>query len=471
MNTNRPPSFRETRHTKRPNRRRPHNFADMIEYPLSDLSLDSESKTGGIELTVSDLKELIEIQSSIGDEEISNYLRRVQTFKAEHIVKRINAGIAEIRKRWPDATGPELYTAFEMCQESVDDLIASIEEEAFRNKVTTETNKRLNPSSAEEPISQPTSPASDDEESGDDENDTEFVCQIEPAAPAKTKPRQRRSKASPVETLECPDTVDPATWAQWSEARKTSYIQGEERPNAYFYRHLPPGEVQRNGAWTPEEKRLFFARMREMRGNQDTFGHEWGLFSLAIPGRVGYQCSNFYRMLLETGEMTDSRYVRGEDGKLHHTSRIHGPNKKTKGKSKEQAKNPKPKTHRTTYQKLRPITVDDVESFRLYQKWPSTPADEAVAESEPEEKKLSRYEMWALQNPLPEMTDYLTGETIRVPAISPSGFVLDYKTWLDSIAANPVDPFTLQHLNKRQIVVLTTENIDAYADKIRNPCE
>lgn len=38
------------------------------------------------------------------------------------------------------------------------------------------------------------------------------------------------------------------------------------------------------------EKKLFFDRMKEVGVNG-----QWGIFSMAIPGRVGYQCSNFYR--------------------------------------------------------------------------------------------------------------------------------------------------------------------------------
>ena len=431
----------------------------MIEYPLSDLSLTS-SGSAGAELCVADVKELIDIQSNIGDEEISNYVRRMQTFKAEHIVKRINVGIAEIRKRWPEATGPELYTAFEMCQESIEDLIESIEEEGFRNKVIAETNRRLNPSSAEEPVARSQDDSEEEDESEDDEKDADFVCQVETSPPVRVKSRVRRVKGAPLDVLECPESVDPVVWSRWSEARKTSYLQGERRPNAYYYRHLPPGEKQRNGAWSPEEKKLFFARMHEMRGDSDTFGHDWGLFSLAIPGRVGYQCSNFYRMLIETGEMTDSRYVRGEDGKLHHMSRIHD----EKARAKTKPVTPKPRGTRRTYQKVEPVGPEDVETFHLFRRLRSS-----ATEEEPEEKRnLSRYEMWALQNPLPDMTDYLTGETIRVPAISPSGFVLDYNTWLESLASKPIDPFTQQPLKKRQLVVLTTENIHLYADKIRN---
>ena len=35
-----------------------------------------------------------------------------------------------------------------------------------------------------------------------------------------------------------------------------------------------------------------------------------------IPGRVGYQCSNFYRQLIKEGEIKDENYSFDKDGKL-----------------------------------------------------------------------------------------------------------------------------------------------------------
>lgn len=35
-----------------------------------------------------------------------------------------------------------------------------------------------------------------------------------------------------------------------------------------------------------------------------------------IPGRVGYQCSNFYRQLIKDGEIKDDNYRVNKEGKL-----------------------------------------------------------------------------------------------------------------------------------------------------------
>lgn len=42
---------------------------------------------------------------------------------------------------------------------------------------------------------------------------------------------------------------------------------------------------------------------------------------MAIPGRVGYQCSNYYRKLIKDNVVTQHRYVFDADGKMHHLSR------------------------------------------------------------------------------------------------------------------------------------------------------
>jgi hypothetical protein len=68
-------------------------------------------------------------------------------------------------------------------------------------------------------------------------------------------------------------------------------------PNAFFYRHVLPGETRRNGPWTEEETALFIKTLRE---HPPELGH-WGLFARHIPGRVGYQCNAYHKKLLAAG--------------------------------------------------------------------------------------------------------------------------------------------------------------------------
>ena len=39
---------------------------------------------------------------------------------------------------------------------------------------------------------------------------------------------------------------------------------------------------------------------------------------MKIPGRVGYQCANFYRLLIKNGDIVDQRYTVQSDGKIYY---------------------------------------------------------------------------------------------------------------------------------------------------------
>jgi hypothetical protein len=96
----------------------------------------------------------------------------------------------------------------------------------------------------------------------------------------------------------------------WSDARKRAFKSMNENPNAYYYRFNAPGEEQKNGHWSPDEEKLFFEVAKQYPVNT-----KWGLFSIHIPGRVGYQCSNFYRQLLRSGRIKDPNYVLDATGR------------------------------------------------------------------------------------------------------------------------------------------------------------
>jgi hypothetical protein len=70
----------------------------------------------------------------------------------------------------------------------------------------------------------------------------------------------------------------------WSQARIRAYQMIDQNPNSYYYRFNAPNEEQRKGQWTDDEKELFYKRLEEVGANG-----QWGIFSMAVPGRVGYQ--------------------------------------------------------------------------------------------------------------------------------------------------------------------------------------
>jgi hypothetical protein len=91
----------------------------------------------------------------------------------------------------------------------------------------------------------------------------------------------------------------PPDSALWSRAKRQSFSAMKTNPNAYFYRHVAPGQIQRTGPWSAAEKRLFLEAAKAYPPS----GGKWRLFAARIPGRVGYQCRNFYHRLLQAGEM------------------------------------------------------------------------------------------------------------------------------------------------------------------------
>merc|ERR1712130_746580 len=72
---------------------------------------------------------------------------------------------------------------------------------------------------------------------------------------------------------------------------------------------------------------------------------------------------------------------------------------------------------------------------------------------------------------LGEMTDIMTGDTMKRPAISPYGHVMEYDSWC-SILRNAKTknqcPFTKKKLTRRSLVKLDENNIEEYKDKIVN---
>lgn len=115
--------------------------------------------------------------------------------------------------------------------------------------------------------------------------------------------------------------------------------------------------------------------------------YEWGTFSMNISGRVGYQCSNYYRALITKGEIEDDNYY-FENGKL-------------KFRFRNQQKEPK---------KVKP------------RKRKNYDYDKSGFEEEEEEEENSD----SIENLLPDMIDPVTCTAMVQPAISPYGHVMEY---------------------------------------------
>ncbi|CAG8481490.1 6832_t:CDS:10 [Paraglomus occultum] len=274
----------------------------------------------------------------------------------------------------------------------------------------------------------------------------------------------------------------------WSEARIKAYKAIETKPNTYYYRFNAPGEEQKKGPWTDEEEKLFFQRLEEVGADG-----QWGLFSMAIPGRVGYQCSNFYRLLIETGRITDPNYVLDPKGKAHYlfstknkqtgvtekTFRTHvkhgSRNARASGGLSSSSSGSRSVLVRRKRRRTR-LTSDDDEdedfdcddsgSYTL-KSWNTSKRTKTRASSSKEEsgEEIDPFMQQRNENPLPGFTDPITLDEVVKPAMSPYGHVMSYDSWVRCLSSEPtknICPLTKRPLTKRELIILTVDNIDQY---------
>ena len=415
-------------------------------------------------ITMDDILPLLPHFNNEEDKSVNDYVLRNAKFIVQHKLTRINQAIDAIREKWSNATPLEIWVGYDLVNCCSDDLLLELDKPGFKQHVKDELYKKLHPQEAAATLNEHEDDENEDDDEKEDETDDEYIMTFVPQ-PKKVKYHRRFSKNTPADPSTIPPTpkgVSDAEWRSWSDIHRKSYLCGMKDPNAFLYRNCPPGVQRKTGPWSEEEKKMFLKRLKEIRGNKDTIDGKWGIFSLGVPGRVGYQCSNFYRLLISNGELHDSRYIIGDDGKLHHTSHLH-PERASKP-SRPAAPPPPKKKKSKPVQRLSPKAVQSL-IFHFVGKEKGKAHEVEEGEFPP---ILSRYERWALQNPLPDVIDQITGEIIKVPTISPDGYVLDYNTWINSLKTKNENPFTRKHVTKRDLVVLTLDNIDSYRDSIIN---
>ena len=303
--------------------------------------------------------------------------------------------------------------------------------------------------------------------------------------------------------IEAPLEIDESElFAGWSEARIKGWKNRIKKPNAYYYRFNAPGERQANGGWTPKEHELFMATLAKLPDGKANY--EWGTFSISIPGRVGYQCSNYYRSLVKNGVVQDENYMLDDKGELRFNfknkgfdrttigskpAKIKAPPKPKKPKMRPPPKIKKPKLKKPKKEpkskKKKDQGDDDTKGDKTFRC--SVKTGEIRRSSRNAGKEKRRYTDGGEGEdddnedddneddegpPVlpPGFLDPITRMQIEEPAaISPYGHVAGYETWC-RILRNPeapdTCPFTKQHLKRRQLVKLTHENIAEYLDKM-----
>ncbi|OAD07796.1 Homeodomain-like DNA binding domain-containing transcription factor [Mucor lusitanicus CBS 277.49] len=309
------------------------------------------------------------------------------------------------------------------------------------------------------------------------------------------------------------NSVDP--FEGWSSARIRAYQMIEKNPNSYYYRFNAPGEEQRKGPWTAEEQALFHKRIEEV-GSKG----QWGIFAMKIPGRVGYQCSNYYRLLVETNQIQDPNYIVDEKGKaryLFEKKKEDGSTEKTirtyirhgaeegvssssssttdvsSGPETPDASTTTPSVHRKRHTQ-EPTTATSKHKNKRRRRaftWNSSDEEQdddfedhddtsgtfkvrSTTSTSSSSKRTRTRNTQAPhasanqdENPLPGFIDPITLDEVIKPAISTYGHVMGWVRCLTNWEGKKnICPLTKKRLTKRDLIVLTPDNIEAYRDKI-----
>ena len=287
----------------------------------------------------------------------------------------------------------------------------------------------------------------------------------------------------------------------WSEARIKAWNNRERNENQYYYRFNAPGESQGEGKWSEQEHALFMATMESVKNGElkDAAGnvvpmYQWGSFSKAIPGRVGYQCSNYYRSLITQNKLEDENYQLDDQGKLRFNFKNKGFTRDEDGRMKKAPAVPKaprvPKAPKAPKDKTKALEKKRAAEAKKKAKAEAKAARDAEKEDKTFRssckfdtirrsgrangtKKYSDGDASEdeedLGPVLPGFMDPLTRMPIEEPAISPYGHVCGYEIWckiLRQEGTKDTCPFTRQPLKRRQLVILTHDNITEYREKM-----
>ncbi|KAF9328207.1 hypothetical protein BGZ91_001105 [Linnemannia elongata] len=111
------------------------------------------------------------------------------------------------------------------------------------------------------------------------------------------------------------DVFSHAQVRTWSEVRIKTWEHRRTNVEGFYYRFVDPTEGQQNGPWSAKSTQEFMVRLEEWKARGIRIGTSWGIFSMKVSNKAGYQCSSYYRKLLETKKLTDPAYA-WDGGKL-----------------------------------------------------------------------------------------------------------------------------------------------------------
>ncbi|TPX58433.1 hypothetical protein PhCBS80983_g03128 [Powellomyces hirtus] len=288
----------------------------------------------------------------------------------------------------------------------------------------------------------------------------------------------------------------------WSDARVRAYQQIKTKPNSYYYRFNAPGEKQRNGVWTkvrsddmylvfhavPDSLSIYF-RKNELCSS--IVWKKWEQMANGESSRWPSLVALDIRHLLKSGEVIDENYTIDAKGELRY---LFGKKEGGQGVIRNHSKHGsggikgsggvKATRSVTTVKKRKRKNADDDDedddgnvddlfdeddsgTYTCKVSWATTRRTRARVAAEESEGTLNEGE----ENPLPGFTDPITLDEVVKPAISPYGHVMSYNSWIRCLSSEDrknICPLTKKPLTKRELVVLTFENIEEYRDRIVN---
>ena len=224
--------------------------------------------------------------------------------------------------------------------------------------------------------------------------------------------------------------------------------------NAYFYRHRPPNERQRRGPFTEEEEEVFMRRLRYFRDELHISNGAWGFFAVPLTGRVGYQCSSFYRKLLKNGKIKAGN----DEG---NRSRV--PETAIERLRLESAK--WIRAHFSDSELEKPIVRSEaapVVSERVTTPPPAArPPPVAPARAEKARNPEEVQEKGEAMSDLKYARDSVTGRPMLCPCMDvKSGLVLDRSTWMRVFRGDVTVPTYASGIG--DLVVMTQRNFQKY---------
>ena len=170
--------------------------------------------------------------------------------------------------------------------------------------------------------------------------------------------------------------------------------------------------------------------------------------------------------------MSDSNYVMDGSGKAHYVG----------GKSKARRENEaEPEDLRTSVvESAKALEVTRPQTKRKAQATKVIEKSVEIEKTEPAKvlkteltKTVKLSQEFDFDNPLPGFIDAITRMEVSKPAISPYGHVLSYDTWIRCLLNSDVKntcPITKQPLHKRQLTLLTHDNIEEFRSSIKDLC-